>query len=391
MPGLVEAAESTVTRGTVLSADGSLPVVVHRRLGRGSIWFLAFDPGAAPASLWDGTLSMWRAILEGDRVPALGAAARPAPVDSAVEDPWISALFESSQVSFPSVAALLVFIGAYFALLVVLLVGRPERRMKGRVRLVLLAAASICACAAGWAAFNRLLFDPGLQVVDVSKVDARSGDGLAFATEKAGFFSASAGTAETRMGTAGSVLETAAWRERSDGPWSTAHLLLSQAGAVTMVRGPRLERLSSRLVVFQDVVPFTVSVSVAAAGSVVRTSVSNGNARPLRECYILTSGRAYSLGDIAAGGSVQKTFNAADGLENPPGTSARSAADGSMFKDADRRFPALFTALDSPASSSSGPARLVGWMDGPALSLSFPGSRPIGDRPGLSLVSVEAE
>jgi len=40
---------------------------------------------------------------------------------------------------------------------------------------------------------------------------------------------------------------------------------------------------------------------------------------------------------------------------------------------------------------AGGPARLVGWMDGPVLALSLPGAAPAGDRPGLAMVSVEAE
>jgi hypothetical protein len=376
IPGRVEAAESTVTQGTVVAADGSFPVMVRRRLGRGSIWFLAFDPTASPGSSWDGALAMWRNILGADRVPAMGAASRPAATDSAVEDPWVAGLLQASPVSFPPVPALLAFIGAYVALLVPLLIGRTRRRMRARVRLLLLAGVSAFACLAGWAVFNRLLFLPGLQTMEAARIETRSGDGLAFVTEKVAYFAASAGQAEARLGSAGAVIEAPGWRAHPDLPLSQPHLLLDQAGQGTVVRGLDLQRLAARLVVFQDVIPFAVSVRVKADGSSVDAEVSNGNGRPLQECYILVSGRAYPLGDIAAGASVRRTF---------------AASDAATFAGSDSRRAALFSKMEESGDKRSGPARLVGWQDGPALAVSFTGAQPVGGRPGLALVSVEAE
>lgn len=387
--GRVEAAESTVVAGTVVAADGPLPVMVRRRLGRGSVWFLAFDPTVSPGSSWEGVLPMWRNILGADRVPAMGAAS--AAGDSATQDPWVAGLLDASPVSFPPVTALLVFLAAYLALLSPLLMGRVRRRMKARLRLLLLAAVSASACLAGWVVFNRLLFLPGLQTIDAARIEARSGDGLALVTEKVAYFAASAGQAEARLGSADAVLEAPGWRTRPELPLSQAHLLLGQAGQGTVVRGLDLQRLAARLIVIQDVVPFAVTVRLRAAGSSVEAEVSNGNGRPLQESYILVSGRAYPLGDIAAGASVRRTFAASDGLGNPPGASAQSASAGAMFTNADRRRAALFRTLDPRDGEWSGPARLVAWLDAPALPVSFPGAEPVGGRPGLALVSVEAE
>jgi hypothetical protein len=69
----------------------------------------------------------------------------------------------------------------------------------------------------------------------------------------------------------------------------------------------------------------------------------------------------------------------------------RSAADGAMFQDADARRAAIFKILDEGAGQGAGPVRLVGWTDGPVLPISFTGAMPAGNRPGLCLVSVEAE
>ena len=376
MPGRVEVAQSTVIRGTVLSADGALPVVVRRQLGRGAVWFLAFDPSAPPASAWDGTLRMWRTILEGDRVPALGAAYRSPPAESAVQDPWIAALFGPGAASFPPVPALLVFVGAYLALLVPLLAARRQRRMKGRVRLLLLCLLSVCACLGAWVAFNRLLFRPGLQVADAAMVDARSGDGLALVTEKVAVFSASAGAADLRLGSTGAVVQAAPWRTRPDSPWEQPHLQVELGASAAVIRGLDLDRMVSRLLAFQDVVPFPVTVHVQAEGGRVEAVVTNGDAHALQGCRILVSGRAYPLGDIAAGASLQKAFDESAAL---------------VAGEADPRRAALFKAVEGEEDPAGRRPRLVGWISGPVLPLVFTDARPLRDEPGLALVSVESE
>ena len=376
MPGRVEVAQSTVLQGTVLASDGGLPVVVRRQLGRGAVWFLAFDPSVPPASAWDGTLSMWRTILEGDRVPALGAAYRSLPAESAIQDPWIAALLDSGPASFPPVAALLVFVGGYLALLVPLLAARRQRRMKGRVRLLLLGALSVCACLAAWVVFSRLLFRPGLQVVDAAMVDARSGDGLAVVTEKVAWFSASTGTVELRLGSTDAVVQAAPWRARPDSPWVQPHLDVDLGASAAVLRGLDLERMVPRLLAFQDVVAFPVSVHVQADAGRVEAAVTNGEAQTLLGCYFLVSGRAYPLGDIAAGGSLRKAFDESAAL---------------VAGEADRRRAALFKALEGEEDPAGRPPRLVGWLAGPVLPLVLGGARPVGDEPGLALVSVESE
>jgi hypothetical protein len=96
---------------------------------------------------------------------------------------------------------------------------------------------------------------------------------------------------------------------------------------------------------------------------------------------MLVSGRAFPLGDVAAGAAVQRTFVVSDGAES-------SAADV-MFQS-DSRRAALFKAQEGDGPQP-GPSRLIGWMDGPILPIAIPGSRQVGGVPGLALVSVEAE
>ncbi len=376
VPGRVELANALVTSGRVLAADGALPLVVRRSLGRGTVWFLAFDPTVPPLRSWEGMLSLWRNILNGDRVPAFGAASKPA-----MEDPWTAAVFAAAPVSFPRVEVVLAFIGAYLALLAPLLLLRAAGRMRIRTRLLLLASVSVSATVVGWALFNLVLFHSGLQAMDAARVDARSGDGLAFAVEKIGLYAASAQSVEARLGSGDAVLEAAGLRVQQNLPPAYPHLVVAQAGAGAQVQGVHLERLGSQLVAVQGVIPFAVTVRVRTIGSSVQAYVSNGVSKPLVGCYIFVSGRALPLGDVAAGATVQRTYAASDVRV--------LSADNGLFKD-DGRRELLFKAQEGD-SPEAGPPRLIGWMDCPVLPISFPGSHPLGGVPGLALVSVEAE
>ena len=377
LAGRVELAASRLLAGRMVSSDGDLPLVVQRRLGRGSVWFLAFDPTAAPVSSWSGALSLWRGILDQDRIPALGSAPRPA-----TEDPWIAAVLPVSAGVFPPLPAVLLFLGAYLLLLIPLLRGRPAASMRARRRLLLLLLVSTVGSAAGWLVFSRLLFHPGLHVVDLARVEARSGDGLAEVTEKVAYFATAAQSVEARLGSPDAVLEEAGFRVAPGAPPVEGHLVLDQAGARTRVSGMSVERLGARLLVARDVVPFDVSVRLHSEASFLSVAVRNGNRRALRGCFIELSDRAYPLGDIAAGSTVQRTWSAADG----PG----SARDEMAGPDGGRRA-AFFRAISEEEGQGGGTAQLVGWMDGPVLPLALSSAAPVDGTPGLALVSVEAE
>jgi len=379
IPGRVELADATVSRGRVVAADGSLPLMVQRSLGRGKIWFLAFDPTMQPVASWDGTLSLWRHLIGGDRRPVFEAALTPA-----MEDPWMAALFPTAHVSFPPVHAALVFVAAYLGLLApLLLVRRRNDKLRSPTRLLLLCAVCGAACAAGWLVFNRVLFSPSLEVMDAASVEARSEDGMAYVTEKAAFYSASARSVEARIGLPDAVVAASGPIAAQGLPAVDPHLFLAADAFGTRVDGIDLDRLGARLLSVQDAVPFPVSASVGTAGSSVQVVVTNGGGKPLFRCYVIDAGRAFSIGDVAAGETATRSFSLADGL-------GPSLA-GKMIPGDDARRAALFKAQEGEGLTSEGPPRLIGWMDAPVLPITFPGSQPVGSSPGLALVSVEAE
>jgi len=377
--GPIEVAVSRLMQGRIVAADGALPLVVARPLGRGSIWFLAFDPTMPPVTSWEGALPLWRYILGGDRVPAMGAAPR-----EPLADPWIAAMLTASPSSFPHVLALLIFAGCYVALLVPLVHGRLGRGMRSRTRLLLLVVVSVSATIAGWALFSRVLFHPGLQVIDAARVESRSGDGLAAVMEKFAVFASSALPVEARLASSGAAIEAAGIRTgTADSAVSDPPLLLSERGNKTTIRGIDVGRLDTRLLVIQDVVSLDVSVRAEALGSTLAVRVTNGGSRSLKGCFMLKAGRAYPLGEIGPGATVARTFDLAEGVE--------PVDKGIGLPDGDVRRAALWKAEALDADRGDSPAQLIGWLEGPVLPLSFPGGEPFAGRPGLALLRVEAE
>jgi hypothetical protein len=61
-PGPWLVAESTVTDGVVIVAEGNLPLVVAARRGQGAVVFLALDPALEPLRNWRGSAPLWRHI-----------------------------------------------------------------------------------------------------------------------------------------------------------------------------------------------------------------------------------------------------------------------------------------------------------------------------------------
>jgi len=252
--------------------------------------------------------------------------------------------------------------------------------MKPGVRLLMFVAASVAATVAGWVVFNTSLFHPGLTVLDAARVDARSGDGLALVTEKVGFFATSAQPVEVRLTSADAVIEAAG----ADPP-----LVLSGSGGRTVITGLDVQRLGTRLLVLQEIVPLDIRVRVSVYGSRLAALVTNGDRRLLKGCFIVRAGRAYALGDVGSGATVRHEFDRGEGVT--------PLEQGTWFRGADDRQAGLWkpeaegagTAAD--AERTGAPSLLVAWLDAPVIPLSVPGGKPLGGRPGLSLLRVEAE
>ncbi|MCX7030852.1 MAG: hypothetical protein NTU62_12150, partial [Spirochaetes bacterium] len=168
--GPVTLAGSAVRDGaSVLAADGDVALVAVRRTGAGTSVWLAFDPADRAFASWPGRSALWR-VVAGD------AAAIPADDESLrepLDDPWIAPLAAHSDVSFPSHAWLLAFLAAFLlpSLALLLVPWHLGPRLRAGLLLLLAAAAS----AAGWFAFNRLLFRGDDFLLEAARVEAGNG------------------------------------------------------------------------------------------------------------------------------------------------------------------------------------------------------------------------
>ncbi len=374
--GKMVIAKSKVTTGTVLSSQDGVPTVVKRRLGRGAVWFTAFDPTLAPMDSWAGSLALWRRLAENDRQPVLGAFS-----GSAVDDPWMKSLLGNPPLGFPPPSAALAFAAGYLVLLLPLLIARFSRRLGTRLRAVLLLCVVAAAGSAGWLIFNRELFRSDARILDAARVDILSGDGLARVTEKVGLLGVHAGSAELSLGEADVSVDEAARigvPSRAVNPPDPGFIV--DISRETNLSGISLGRFANRLLAFNAVIAMPVEVSVSGSEHSLVCAVSNGSTRPLRRCFLLHAGRAYLFGDVAQSETITRTFTAAGGLPmNNPETRLRMAGDA-------RRASFLELSEGDPRKDrpvSEGSDLLFGWLDEPVIA------RVRLDRPALSLIVVE--
>ena len=68
LPGPYMVTEATLTDGHVLIEQDDLILLARRRIGAGTVDFLAFNASLNPFSEWDHTLSLWQLIVTGDPV-----------------------------------------------------------------------------------------------------------------------------------------------------------------------------------------------------------------------------------------------------------------------------------------------------------------------------------
>ena len=375
--GRMVIAESKVTTGVALSSQDGVPTVVKRRLGRGAVWFTAFDPTLAPLDSWEGSLALWRRLSESDRQPALGAFA-----GSAVDDPWIKPLLGNPPLGFPGSLAALAFAGGYLLLLLPLLSARVSRRLRARLRATLLLCVAAAAGCAGWLMFNRELFRSDARILDAARVEVGSGDGMAYVTEKIGLFGVQAGSIELHLSTADVAVDEAVRigiPARTGSPPDPGFVI--DTGRETTIRRISFGRFGSRLLVLNAVIPMPLEASVSGSPGSLVLSFSNGSARPLRRCFLVHAGRGYLVGDVAPAETITRTFAPADGLlMSDPGARLRVAGDARQAAFLDQ------SAAEAGAGrppSFEGADLLAGWVDDPMIA------HVRTDRPALCLVSVE--
>jgi len=355
-------ADSTPRAGaSVLAADGGLPLVVQRRLGRGSVGWIAFDPADPRAASWPGLPSLWR-ILAGDGTAVAAGDETPR---EPLDDPWIAPLAARSDVSFPSHGLLATFLAAFLlpALALLLVPRRPGPRIRAAL-LVLVAAA---AAGGGWSAFNRWGFRGDDFLLEAARVDA--GDGaarlsrrLAICSPSGGDFSLALGSADTRVEDVTAV-----------GDHRPAGSLVVELGEAAIVRSSMPGRYQSRLLVSEAVIPFALSAALVSGVDGAWLTVENLTDATVREAFLLADGTVVPLGDLAPGSLARFAIASGGGA-----TTTVSIADAARRAFWEREA----------GSIGRGGAILVGWLDVPPMAARLGG---VPAAASVCLVTLEVD
>ena len=291
----------------------------------------------------------------------------------------MAALLSVPSLAFPPVTLVLLFGAAYVGLLF----GATgiARRVKTRLPLrgFALVAISLAACGTGWFLFNRLLLQPSPALVDASLARMRSGDDRAFVTEKVGLFSARPATASLSFATPDVLVNevppfAAAARSAGEEP---AALVSGQRSAVPVAS---LRRYGGRLFAAGGVVPMPVSFAADTGEESTHVTVANGSALWLRGTFLWRRGRAWPLGDIAPGATLERSLSSDDSvdLRSPP------ALRGLLGSDQRARFWGLVASDDAGQG-----AVLVAWLDQPGLRATVNGAQRPPGVPAVSLLMVQ--
>jgi hypothetical protein len=360
-------ADVRLTAGAVLAGEPGRPLIVKRGLGRGTVWFLSFDPAREPLSSWEGMLPLWRVLAGRGSRPTLETLSR-GPGD----DRRLKVMLGSPPAALPSVLGGLAFAVGYLALLAMLI---GVARLRPRTRTLLLVGLPVLGCLCAWLVFGSILLPPAPRILSSAAVALHSGDGVATVTERIGIIASRPG--------------------RGTLSWASRQAAVDEATAedgLTLVTADHsqsieldLSRFAARLLIVKDVIPFDVEARLESQDApledrVTRVLVTNAGQRPLLQCFLWKDGRGFPIGDIAPGKAELRTFTSKEGM-NPksPGDLRR------LLPDA--RHAALW-AVEAEEEGGRSPV-VYGWLAGSALPVSVTGAEPAPGRPPLSLVMVE--
>jgi hypothetical protein len=97
--------------GNILARTNDHALLIAQKRGRGEVLFVAFDPGRAPLTAWDGTTRLWRALFHLDEPTNYWKLRRE--LRETFDETWIAQALQLPLLSFPSHLLLAVFLVLY--------------------------------------------------------------------------------------------------------------------------------------------------------------------------------------------------------------------------------------------------------------------------------------
>ncbi len=356
-------ARSHVRDGAIIADQGGVPLVAVRRIGRGAVYFLAFDCSLEALVRWPGNAALWRSLAGGPALTAARIEAR-----EPIEDPWLKALSRQDGFSFPRPAVAAAFLAGLLAALVPVVNRWVGRRLRSRVRAAVLLATAALASVFAFFLFSRRLFPPEAVLLEASSARTVSGSGLAAATERVGVFATEARRVDLRVaGRDVLVQEGAATRDARG-----VRVLEVLSGEDTVLSRVNLPRFGSRLFQLEAIRELDVRVTMGGTAGSPKVSVENRSPSALKGCFLSFEGRLYPVPDVAPGAREERAATPAAGL-------------GAVIPDPARQ---AFWEAAGAAGSGAVPV-LFAWLDRPLLGVDpSRGTRAL-DSERLHLLAVE--
>jgi hypothetical protein len=97
--------------GKILAQTEDHALVITQKRGRGEVVFVAFDPGRAPLTGWDGTAQLWKTLFHLDDTPNYWKLRRE--LRETFDETWISQALQLPLLAFPSHLLLAAFLVLY--------------------------------------------------------------------------------------------------------------------------------------------------------------------------------------------------------------------------------------------------------------------------------------
>jgi len=341
--------DSKLVEGEALVTEGEIPVVVEMRRGKGKVVYLALDVGRPPLSQWRGLSVLFSDLLGRPPERRLGS-----------WTVWDDTVFSRLMVGPALVDVRVGFIFTFFLLLYLgglALLGWLWKQRKSLRALGLSFSAFVLAITFG----GSLYMDRGIAIPNgvlvVSTVLEANEVGYADAQTNVGLFSTREGDFSFQLARGWTDLEMVPSRfDRSENS-----SVVVQDGILrsTDLRF-RLAAWQHKLFTIRTDRSFPLRVEADWQGERLSLSLVNGGDQDLVDCWLILSGKSFSLGAIPRGSRRSWTF-----VVGESNLSDRNGIHDIVFND--RRRQILFNHSIFPEDERSlwsAVGMVVGWVEG---------------------------
>lgn len=378
--------------GTVLAAEGDLPLIATRSYGLGRVSVLALDPTLAPLRSWAGNLALWRQLLVRDSFAELA-------YHQQMGDAWsiTSYLAQAAGVRMPSMAG----VGGLL-LFYILLVGPASYMVLKRRRRLEWAWVTIPVLtilfAAGVYFLGQAIRGGNRSLTTLSVVRLASGGPVGLVDTYAGLFSPRrqeytiSAAPPARFDTLGEGGSPYYGPMTPEGVPLTIH----QEEQPTLA-GFRVEQWSQRIFAVRTTAPAPAIQAEIVEGptSQITGTFSNRTDLELSDCFVASGGRYGSLGRLGPGESRTERLSLSPSFYSSYSASYSYGGPGSpRSPSATHPYDILYALLDPSGYGTGGTPLdmiLVCWSEGSPTDLDLHGQQARRQGTTIYLVAMEGE